>query len=605
MTWRLSTRNSLNAGGMPGRCSRPPGAFRIHALIGTVHFRRLICLVCLTAFLRAQQSIPADELRLGSKSYWPPSQPALKVETRLVEVGVVVRDSRGHTVGGLTKDDFEIEDSGKKREIAAFSAERRPESGAAPVSSTGGSTAPPPPAPSAPILTRPPRFLGLVFDDFALTAADLPATRTAARRFLKQGLQSDDRVGIFFVSKGQVLPFTADIARLEDAIDHLNFGARENFLPTCPSLTAYEAMTIAERQDSSLLPVKVEEAQSCGYCSRRGDRNCPDKVRILAQTTWEQVRDISARTLSVLNGIVTYMARMPGRRVLVLASSGFLSRSLEREREDIIDRALHAEVVINSLDAKGLYAQDLGVQNSPTSLRSLQYRQSIGTRPQWESNDSMAILSAGTGGLFFHNNNDLDLGFRELGLVPEFSYSLAFSPPGAPDNRYHTLKVRLKTPGHHEVQARPGYYATTQAAKPPAPERPIDKEVLTSDTPEDLPGRVSAASAPATGSETAVRVTLHLDVQHLRFTTAAGIRTLQVRFIAALFDERSAFVVGKECEAAFSLKEDTFNRLAQGLDASLTLPAPPGKYRLRAVAQEGLEGKLTASSLPVEIPAAR
>jgi VWFA-related protein len=555
--------------------------------------------------LPAQQGIPADELRLGSTPYWPPSQTILKVEARLVEVGVVVRDSRGHTVGGLTRDDFEIEDSGKKREIAAFSAEQRPPSNAAPATPAAGSTAPPAPSQSSPILQRPPRFLGLVFDDFALTAADLPVTRTAARRFLKQGLQSDDRVGIFFVSKGLVLPFTADIARLEDAIDHLNFAAREASLPTCPSLTAYEAMTIAERQDSSLLPVKVEEAQSCGYCARRGDRNCPDKVRLLAQTAWEQVRDTSARTLSVLNGIVAYMAKMPGRRVMVLASSGFLSRSLEREREDIIDRALHAEVIINSLDAKGLYTQDLGLQNSPTSLRSLQYRQSVGTRPQWESNDSMAILSAGTGGLFFHNNNDLDLGFRELGLVPEFSYSLGFSPAGAADNRYHALKVRLKTPGHHEVQSRPGYYSTNQPAKPPAPERPIDKKVLTSDTLEEVPGRVIAASAQTAGGEAALRVTLHLDLQHMRFTTLAGVRTLQVRFIAALFDEHSTFVVGKECEAAFSLKDDTFNRLAEGLDASLTLLASPGKYRLRAVAQESIEGKLIASSLPVEIPAAR
>ena len=99
-------------------------------------------------------------------------------------------------------------------------------------------------------------------------------------------------------------------------------------------------------------------------------------------------------------------------------------------------------MVINSLDAKGLYTQDMDMPVGGMPIRSRIARQSQGIRPQSESNDTMAILSASTGGLFFQNNNDLDLGLRELGLLPEYSYSLAFAPPGAPDGKYHTLKVR-------------------------------------------------------------------------------------------------------------------------------------------------------------------
>jgi hypothetical protein len=161
----------------------------------------------------------------------------------------------------------------------------------------------------------------------------------------------------------------------------------------------------------------------------RNDRTCLQTVQSLAIGTWESVRHNSAIALSSILSVVDRMATLPGRRVLVMASSGFLSGTLEFEREVIINHALRGSVVINSLDAKGLFSQDMGITNG-LPFRSMIARQSQGTRVQWENSDVMAILAAGTGGLFFHNNNDLDLGFRELGLLPEFSYSFGFVPRG-------------------------------------------------------------------------------------------------------------------------------------------------------------------------------
>ena len=118
-------------------------------------------------------------------------------------------------------------------------------------------------------------------------------------------------------------------------------------------------------------------------------------------------------------------------------------------------------------------------------VRSRIARQSQGMRPQSESNDTMAILSASIGGLFFQNNNDLDLGLRELGLLPEYSYSLALAPPGAPDGKYHTLKVRLKQSRGYELQARPGYFAAVN--RRPHAERRIDQEMLSAGTLDEVP----------------------------------------------------------------------------------------------------------------------
>ena len=74
--------------------------------------RRSVLLGLAAALLFGQQRVPPDEMHVRNWAYVPPAPYTLRTETRLVEVGVVVRDSRGGAVGGLTRDDFEIEDGG-------------------------------------------------------------------------------------------------------------------------------------------------------------------------------------------------------------------------------------------------------------------------------------------------------------------------------------------------------------------------------------------------------------------------------------------------------------------------------------------------------------
>src|SRR5579883_1534878 len=267
-------------------------------------------------------------------------------------------------------------------------------------------------------------------------------------------------------------------------------------MTTCPYLNTYESFLISEHVDPSVLTAKVQEAVSCGICRAR-DPICPARVEGMARPIWEQARDTSKRTLLFLDEVVKYMGQMPGERVVVLASSGFISRTLELEREQMVDRALKANVVVHSLDAKGLFTQDMGTTGPSMSLSSQMLRMSMGTRPQMENNDSMAILAESTGGLFFHNNNDLALGFHELGLAPEASYTLGFSPEGAADNRYHKLRVRLKEKGRGSVQARQGYFSEA-TAEPKKVERPIDREVASSETRDDVPARLILAAQATT-----------------------------------------------------------------------------------------------------------
>ena len=124
---------------------------------------------------------------------------------------------------------------------------------------------------------------------------------------------------------------------------------------------------------------------------------------------------------------------MPGQRLVVIASPGFLAETAEAisEKAEILDAAAHANVMISALNARRLFTTNIDASQSgsysPTTqtLISQYFEQSaIATE------DVLAELAEGTGGTFFHNNNDLNEGFARVAAAPEVSYVLGFSPHG-------------------------------------------------------------------------------------------------------------------------------------------------------------------------------
>jgi VWFA-related protein len=448
-----------------------------------------------------------------------------------------------------------------------------------------------------------------------MSTSELAQVKTAARLFLKQGLSPGDRIGIFTMSKQQVVPFTDDVPKLIAAVDKFTIAPRVSSTGVCPTLTPYDAYIIANGLDESVLELKVTELRNCKtstrYTSSQPQRQItgmgglrssdPDVISIqgLAKSLWERVSQISQTSLGMIEDVADYMGHFPGSRMILLASSGFLAATLEREQDEVVNHALRSGVVINALDAKGLYADEPVVATPGATVESITRMARLGTVAKDTNNDAMVTLALGTGGLFFHNNNDLGLGFHELGMVPEVSYTLGFEP-GALDGKYHKIKVRLKSGGSHSVQARPGYWALPDQPFPQ--ERIVDREIVGTDTMAELPAVIAAKPAQTDTGEPALLVVLHLDARQFHFVMQGDVRTQKLTFIGALFDNEGHFLTGKEYEIEFALKEDTFNKMAEeGLNASFRLQALPGAYRLRGVAQDGVDGKILASSLPVEI----
>src|SRR5260370_27043188 len=171
-----------------------------------------------------------------------------------------------------------------------------------------------------------------------------------------------------------------------------------------------------------------------------------------------------------LEEVVRHLANMAGQRVLVLVSPGFITSTLQSEASEMVDRATRANIVINTIDARGLYAPDVmgDIADPPKdTFRTAGYKVSYRVAAQSAQEEGLAQLADGTGGKFFHNRNDLAEAMREAGGAPAFSYLLGFSPQNLKiDGRFHTLKRALTSKEKFEIQARHGYFAPRTITDP-------------------------------------------------------------------------------------------------------------------------------------------
>ena len=391
----------------------------------------------------------------------------IRVNVDAVLVPVVVRDSQGHAVGNLKREDFQIFDKNKVQAITGFTIQERATiephpagSAALPASpGAGSSPAPAPQAPPAP----PGRYIVFLFDDMHFTAGDLAQLQKAATKLVEGSLADSDITAIVSIS-GASSGLTHDRAKLQDAIMKLKAqNLYRHVGRTCPDIGYYEADRIQNKHDLMATDTAIENTLACCECRR-------DVAKVLVDNAAAeslQIGDQDVRvTLGAVREIVRKMGSMPGQRTLILVSPGFLTMTAEAltQKSQILDLAAQSNVTINAVDARGLFTTALDASDrsrgSAMSERTVsQYR----GYSMVLNEDVMAELADGTGGSYFHNSNDLEGGFQALTVVPEYVYLLEISLQNVKqDGAYHPLKVKLDHDGL-KLEARRGYFAPRAA----------------------------------------------------------------------------------------------------------------------------------------------
>jgi VWFA-related protein len=588
----------------------------------------LCVLICMGSAARAQTPTPPPEAPSATVTVQPPAEPAkpqapasndnaevssrdtaptFKVRVNLVLVRVVVRDQQGHVVPNLKKEDFQLTDNRKPQTISTFSVET-PESRV--IATTTGADADAsadPAAAKAVAAALPQRFVSVVFDDQHLTMQDAMFVRNATGKFF-DSLAASDRVGIYSTSGQFTQEFTDDHELLRKSLLKIIPHSPTAGTHDCPDISYYQADMIQNKSDVQALAIATEDAVQCAF---QGDETQKAAAQSMAQSTAGLVltREDSSTEYALrhMEDTIRRLGSMPGQRIMVFVSPGFIPSTLQPEFSEVVDRATKANIVINTIDARGLYTPDMGDITNPNidPPKIAGYKASYRAAAQFAQDEVLAQLADGTGGTFFHNRNDVDEGLREAGAAPAITYLLGFSPQNMKlDGSLHTIKVSFVHKTNYKIQARHGYFAPRHVTDPvEAAKQEIQEALFSQDEIRDLPVDLHTQFFKTDNYQAKLAVLTHVDIKGVHFRKADGRTRDDLTVATAIFDENGNYVTGGEKIVQMMLLDPTYDRLMQsGLNLKSSFDVKPGTYLVRQVVRDSEGSQLAARNGAVVIP---
>lgn len=356
-------------------------------------------------------------------------QPVIHVNTRLVEVDVVVRGKDG-PIPGLTKQDFTLLDRGKPQEIAVFGFQAK--------ATLSGTILPLPSGVVSNRLAEPvagtgeaPRGATVLLVDRLNTAFENQPYLNKQMLEVLASIKQGAPIALYVLGRdlSVVYDFTADPARLIRA-----------------------AAVLSKRDPAS-------------FASQPGDELLAKRVRTALEETLnlEQV-DRRLVTGTALDRIAQHLKDVRGRKSLVWLSGNFPMTNrrpmggIDVERiGDTAQASNDGNMAIYPVDVKGISA-NIRFGRRPAPIEGL-------------GNSIILEMARETGGRAFFNSNDISGAIQQAMDDAEVTYTLGFYPAAdALDGKYHPIQVKIAkadiTNGA-DVRYREGYVAAEAATVQP------------------------------------------------------------------------------------------------------------------------------------------
>ena len=429
-----------------------------------------------------------------------PERPVtLRVNTQLVQVSVVVKDSHGDLVTGLKAGDFELYDKGKKQEIRVFHVEDyhpapfAPVTPTAPAAGTFSNRTPAEPgAPNAPTVIL--IDAGETWDVYRMTWQDLVYARNQLIQFLRQ-VHPEDRLGIYLMGAGRFWVLREYNQNCADLLERLaswkpnaapdpgspkGLDAWAEFAIHFAGVDAETAKQIHRDQfgapdakRSSSLPEGSADAPGTSTANPALPVGLPEVHKGPAEDDHgTYVAPDQKRPLTLLETVANHLAAVPGRKNVVLISGKWFLPPDRKIWLSMLRTIIQDGVSVYAIDPGGLapyaldgsfvipskvtmYAPDPARAANAYIDRNYQWKRQLSLRLQ----SSLTEMAEATGGKVFVNTNDIRGAIRSSFEDSRVTYTLGFySRTSGGDGSFHPIKVKLPGREHLSVRYRDGYF---------------------------------------------------------------------------------------------------------------------------------------------------
>lgn len=438
------------------------------------------CLVACAVALAVPASAPAQSQTTPPQATPTPTPPqaVFKAGVELVRLDVRVLDDEGLPVKDLRQDEVQVSEGGARRPVVLFQhiaqsagtyLEVARRTIGAEVSTNQGSP-------------RGHLYL-FVFDQNHITAGNEQRARQAVERFVRTRVKPGDRVALYALpGPGPQLPLTSNTSLVLAELARIRGGLDREGMALGATMSVFEAVQIARGDPAFLQRFLNRVAASAGgggdirgveggagTGAASATSTGSDTVRVAMENAKTIVAraDTEAHTfLLTFSDVIRELARIEGRKSIILVSEGFFTDNLTTDVERVAAAAAEAYAVIYALD---INRRGVDVNASePTGASSAQEVQS--------RLDSLSTLAAETSGeVLLDAGSRMDEALNRIADSSQDYYIIGFEPPAralADRQQYRRVSIKVTRPGAR-VASRTGY-ALRDAQNPADRRRAID-----------------------------------------------------------------------------------------------------------------------------------
>jgi VWFA-related protein len=555
------------------------------------------------------------------------ARPVIRSNVREVVLDVVARRKNSSLATRLKASDFTITEDGVPQTIRSFRfvGAQETHAGASPAKREQPGR-PAAPAAAAPISSREPNFVSIVFAEMG--ADSRQNALRAASDFLDQEFQDNTQAAIFRLSLrlNAIHGFTNDRAALAAAVRAAVNGDGLELTDATGNILNETNYSVTGGQSGVSITPGIDLTQEPDFSMSPASANPLSESQIavaaMASNQRGMVDDLAGmKTWDALLRVIRYEASLPGRKTVLYFTEGMVDPPARRDyARSVISAANRANVTFYCVDVRGLLlstsnGMSASLQKSAAATAATQTVMSstpsvaMAQAQEMDQVDqamsahvqlNMAELAEGTGGFAIFNTNNFKKSMERIMEDLRTHYEISYVPGSdLYDGRFRKIKVTVADPTI-SVQTRDGYFALPELnGEAIQPFELPALHILDSGPRNDFVFRAAALRFQPAGGGYVFEMSFAAPMAGLTLPQDANTRKARVHviFLALIKDAAGQVVQRVSREIDREIPGEHLEQFRRG-EAILTMPfeAAAGRYTIEAVAMDP-EGNRAASKL--------